>query len=187
MIRRCTEMVKSPLELFFPMRTFLVVSGRTEEDRDVMTANWIIPISSKPPYYVALAINPKRFTFRNIEKYGEFVIAVPDWKLLKVVKHCGIVSKAKDPNKLEGLNLTFKTSRKINTPGILEAVANIECKAVNIEKWGNRFLVIARIVDFSYKQDAWIGRTPNLTAYPLIMQRAWLSVLDYIQVFDDDV
>ena len=175
----------NPVQFFFPMRTFLIVSGQTDEDFDIMTANWISPLSSKPPYYLMVSINPKRYTMDNIWRYGEFVVAVPDLRLIKVVWKCGIYSKRKYPDKLKDLRFT-KIDLGIEdfkTPGLKEAVANIavivEDFLRDIRQYSNRYLVVGKIVGYQYDENAWNGRFPNVDEFPLLMQSAWLDVNKY--------
>ncbi|MCD6301672.1 MAG: flavin reductase, partial [Staphylothermus sp.] len=62
--------------LIYPKRTYLIVSGRLDEEVNIMTADWVTVLSHKPTL-VGVAVSPKRYTHKLIEKYGEYVIAVP--------------------------------------------------------------------------------------------------------------
>ncbi|MEM4037775.1 MAG: flavin reductase, partial [Desulfurococcaceae archaeon] len=70
--------------LLYPIRTYLVVSGRYGEEVNVMAADWVMPVSAKP-FMVAVAIAPTRYTYRLVEKYGEFVVSVPSVENLRDV------------------------------------------------------------------------------------------------------
>ncbi|MGB9827924.1 MAG: flavin reductase [Thermosphaera sp.] len=58
-------------KLLYPMRTYLVVSGRIGEEVNVMTADWVTMVSAEP-FIIAVAISPKRYTHKLITKYKEF-------------------------------------------------------------------------------------------------------------------
>ncbi|MCD6196326.1 MAG: flavin reductase, partial [Staphylothermus sp.] len=47
--------------LLYPLRTYLIVSGRMSEEVNVMTADWVTVLSHKP-VLVGVAISPKRYT-----------------------------------------------------------------------------------------------------------------------------
>jgi flavin reductase (DIM6/NTAB) family NADH-FMN oxidoreductase RutF len=72
---------ESIVQTALPLRTYLVVSERLDEEVNVMAADWVTVVSANP-FIVAVAIAPIRYTYRLVKKYGEFVIAVPGLNML---------------------------------------------------------------------------------------------------------
>ena len=55
--------------LLYPLRTYLIVSG-TLEKPNVMTADWVIPLSFQPEL-VGIGIGKKRYTYELIKRGKE--------------------------------------------------------------------------------------------------------------------
>lgn len=123
-----------------------------------MTADWVTIISSKP-FIICVSIAPTRYTHGLITKYKEFVVSVPTMDMLKDVWIAGTES---GPSKLQKMNITLIPSKKIATPSIKEAVANLECKVIDTKDYGDHTLFISEVVNCSFKEDAFVGNKPNL-------------------------
>jgi len=134
--------------LLYPLRTYLIVSGRMSEEVNVMTADWVTVLSHKP-VLVGVAISPKRYTHRLIEKYGEYVIAVPSKDMLRDVWIAGTESS---PNKLSYMNISFIESKTIKTPSIREALANIECKVVAKNTYGDHTFFVGEVIGYTFNK-----------------------------------
>ncbi|MCC6041365.1 MAG: flavin reductase family protein, partial [Desulfurococcaceae archaeon] len=113
--------------LLYPLRTYLIVSGRLGEEVNVMAADWVTVVSADP-FMVAVAIAPARYTHRLIKKYGEFVLSVPSLDMLRDV---WIVGSEHGPEKLKKTKLKFKQAMRVKTPIIDGALANLECRVVD--------------------------------------------------------
>lgn len=146
----------------YPLRTYLIVSGGRKET-NIMTADWVTPLSFKP-FLVGIAISPRRFSHGLIEKYGEFVIAVPSVEMLKDVWVAGTRS---GPEKLEEMNVTLVDSKKISTPSIAEALVNIECKVIDKIKTGDHDFFVGEVVNVSYDEEFFENGKPNIKKKPL--------------------
>ena len=153
------------LEYLYPLRTFLITSG-TMEKPNVMTADWVTPLSFDPPM-AGVAIAHKRYTKKLIDEYQEFVIAVPTIELLKDVWIAGTVSGAK-VNKAEKLSITFIPSKKVKAPSIKECQANLECKVVKAVETGDHVFYVGEIVNVTYG-DAFKSGAPDIQNYKFIM------------------
>jgi flavin reductase (DIM6/NTAB) family NADH-FMN oxidoreductase RutF len=147
--------------LLYPLRTYLIVSGG--EKPNVMTADWVVPLSFSP-FLVGVAISPKRFSHKLIKTHKEFVIAVPTLELLNEVWKAGTMSGYE---KMEKLNLTLIPSKKVKTPSVSEAVANLECKVVEEKDFGDHTLFVGEVVETTYKEEFFKNDKPNL-AFKLI-------------------
>lgn len=146
--------------LLYPMRTYLIVSGRLDGEVNIMAADWVTVLSFKP-CLVGVAVSPKRYTHRLIKKYGEYVIAVPSIDMLDDVWIAGTMS---GPEKLKNMKITLVDSRRLKTPSIKEALANIECKVIDSRDYGDHTLFVGEVVDYSYKESAYKNSEPVLGA-----------------------
>lgn len=155
------------LELLYPLRTYLIVSG--VEKPNVMTADWVVPLSFEPKL-IGVSVGHKRYTNKLIKEFGEFVVAIPTIELLKDVWIAGTVSGANE-DKLSRLRLTLTKSRKVKVPSIKECQANLECKVAKEVEVGDHTLFVGEIVDASYG-DAFRGGKADLS-YRFIMHASF--------------
>ena len=142
--------------LLYPMRTYLIVSGRLGEEVNVMAADWVTVLSFKPEI-VGVAISPKRYTHRLIERYGEFVIAVPSVGMLRDVWIAGTES---GPQKLRKMKITLVKSRSVLTPSIKEALANIECRVMDKRTYGDHTLFVGEVLSETHESRAYPNGEP---------------------------
>ena len=146
------------VRLLYPLRTYLVVSG-TMEKPNVMTADWVCPLSFDPPM-LGVAISKKRYSYKLIHELKEFVISVPLIDLLDDVWKAGTTS-GRNVDKKQLLSLTFVNSRKVNVPSIKECVANLECKLVKEVETGDHVWFIGEIVNAEYDDEVFRDFIPN--------------------------
>ncbi len=145
--------------LLYPMRTYLVVSGRGEET-DVMAADWVTVVSHKP-VLVGVAVSPERVTWGLIRKHREFVIAVPSVKMLNDVWTAGTEH---GPEKLRNVSFTMVPSKTIQTPSIAQALANLECRLIDERTYGDHTWFVGEVVGSSFKRDAFPHGKPKPSA-----------------------
>ena len=143
--------------LLYPMRTFLIVSGR-EKEVNIMAADWLTYLSTEP-VIIGVTIHPSHYTHHLIKKYKEFVISVPIVNMLKDVL---IAGRKSGPNKLKDMSITLVPSKKIKTPSIEETLANLECKVIDERSYGNYTLFVAEVVDYTQKGEAFKDNKPNI-------------------------
>jgi flavin reductase (DIM6/NTAB) family NADH-FMN oxidoreductase RutF len=146
--------------LLYPLRTYLVVSGRHGEEVDVMAADWVTVVSAKP-MIVAVSIAPTRYTYKLAEKYGEFVVSVPDMGMLQDV---WIVGSEHGPEKLRKTKLELVPAQKVGTPIIRNALANLECKVIGRHPYGDHVLYVGEVVAYHHKDGAYKEFEPKLEA-----------------------
>ncbi|MEM0302918.1 MAG: flavin reductase family protein [Archaeoglobaceae archaeon] len=145
------------LELLYPLRTYLIVSG--VEKPNIMTADWVIPLSFEPKM-LGVSVGHKRYTNKLIKDYKEFVVAVPTIELLRDVWIAGSISGATE-DKISKVKLTLVKSQKIRVPSIKECQANLECKVINEVEVGDHTLFVGEIVNATYG-DAFRGGKADL-------------------------
>ncbi len=146
--------------LLYPMRTYLIVSGSYNEIFNVMAADWVTPLSSKP-FLVGVAISPKRYSYRLIKKYREYVVSVPSLENLDDV---WIVGSESGPEKLKKTKLRFSKGYKVSTPIIENALANIECRVIDERVYGDHEFFVGEVVHVSYKENVFKDFEPDLSA-----------------------
>ncbi len=153
-----------PVEYLYPMRTFLITSG-TLEKPNVMTADWVTPLSINPPL-AGVSIAHKRYTKVLIDEYGEFVISAPTVELLKDVWIAGTISGAKE-NKLSKMSVTLVPSKRVKAPSIKECQANLECRVVKSVETGDHVFYVGEIVEVTHG-DAF-NEKPDVRNYRFIL------------------
>lgn len=154
--------------LLYPKRTYLIVSGKGNK-RNVMAADWLTPLSSKP-FLVGVAISPKNFSHQLINENKEFVISVPTLEMLDDV---WIVGRNHGPEKLKKTKLTFVPSVKIETPGIKEAVANLECKVIDTKKYGNYTFFVGEVIHYTYNKEIFPNNRADVKKAKFLAHSSW--------------
>lgn len=116
---------KSPWTALFPCPVVLVTSTDSNGHPNIITLAWAGTVCSDPPM-VSLGIRPHRHSYKLIEDSGEFVVNIPNEKILKQTDYCGIVS-GKDVDKFSETRFTSIPSEIVKPPLIQECSVNIEC------------------------------------------------------------
>lgn len=114
------------------------------ENSNIATIAWTGIINSEP-MIVYVSIRPSRFSNEIITKTKEFVINLPDEKLVQIADYCGTKS-GKDVDKFKVCNLTKRQSSKIDTPYIEECPINLECKVIDIQKFNSHDMFMAEVI-----------------------------------------
>lgn len=109
-----------------------------------MPAAWNTPLSHDPPLF-GVAIGAGRSTLEIVREYGEMVINLPGKELLGAVMLSGKTS-SRAVDKFKAAGLTRRPSRKLNSPGIEEARAHLECRVVRECPLGDHVLVVGEVV-----------------------------------------
>lgn len=122
----------------------VLVSSGDMQNSNIATIGWSGIINSEP-MLVYVSIRPSRFSNEIITKTREFVINLPDEKLVKVADFCGTKS-GREVNKFEFCGLTKKRSSMMNVPYIEECPINLECQVVDIQKFGSHEMFVAKVV-----------------------------------------
>lgn len=121
-----------------------IISSGDMENSNIATIAWTGIINSEP-MIVYVSIRPSRFSHEIIMKTKEFVINLPDEKLVKIADFCGTKS-GRDFDKFEVCHLTKKQSKEIKAPYIEECPINLECKVIDIQKFASHDMFVAEVV-----------------------------------------
>ncbi|HEY48721.1 MAG TPA: flavin reductase family protein [Dehalococcoidia bacterium] len=115
----------------------VVISVGTWDDANLITLAYVGKVAAKPPV-MAISIRPSRYSSSLIQKYGEFVINVPDSSplQLRAVDFCGTRTGRK-VDKWKELNLTKEKAKEVQAPLIKEFPWNFECRVIERKKIGS--------------------------------------------------
>lgn len=131
-----------------------MISSGDMKNSNIATIAWTGIINSEP-MLVYVSIRPSRFSHEIITKTKEFVINLPNEKLVKQADFCGTKS-GREVDKFEVCGLTKRQSSKINVPFIEECPINLECKVLDIQKFGSHDMFLAEVVS-THCDEAMVG------------------------------
>ncbi|MFH1540757.1 MAG: flavin reductase family protein [Elusimicrobiota bacterium] len=131
----------------------LITTSDKKGKPNVMTLAWTTVVNSEPPI-IAIAMGEQAYSQKLIKETKEFVINIPDKKLMKKVLYCGSIS-GKNIDKIKKAGLTQISSIKIKSPKIKECFAHIECKVINKFKFSDVMLFISKIIYADIEESAW--------------------------------
>ena len=143
-------MMSDALSLLYPRQTVLVTT-RLEGKDNIITLDWSIPVSFKPPL-LAISVAPQRHSFHRLKEAGEFVLAIPTPEMEEAALYCGTHS-GRDTDKFKETGLTKEKAEKVNAPLIREAGANIECRIYESIEAGDHTMFIGEILKEHKKSD----------------------------------
>lgn len=146
--------------LLYPLRTYLVVSGRLGEEVNVMAADWVTVVSAQP-FIVAVSIAPTRYTYKLVKKYGELVISVPS---VEMIKDVWLAGSEHGPQKLRKTGFEFVQASRVRVPIIKNALANLECRVVNEHNYGDHVLFVCEVLAYHHREGAFKNNEPQLSA-----------------------
>ena len=139
------EVSKERATRFLSSGNVILVTSAFKDKVNIVTLAWKTPLSHNPPL-VGVSIAKSHLSCELIEKSEEFVINIPDYKLLDGVLFCGKVS-GRDVDKFQKAKLTSaKAKRLIKTPIILECIGNIECYVRDIKEFGDHKFFVGEII-----------------------------------------
>jgi flavin reductase (DIM6/NTAB) family NADH-FMN oxidoreductase RutF len=129
----------------------VLVTTYDGKKNNVMTISWTMVLDFTPRF--AMTTGEWNYSFAALRKTKECVISIPTVDMLDKVVGIGTCS-GKDTDKFEKFKLTPVKGKKVNAPLIKEALANIECKVVEIIKRHNIMVLdaVAAYVDRSRKE-----------------------------------
>jgi flavin reductase (DIM6/NTAB) family NADH-FMN oxidoreductase RutF len=131
-------------ERLYPNPVVLVSSSNGVKD-NIITLAWAGTVCSNPPM-ISISIRPSRFSHELISSSKEFVINIPDEKMIGVCEFCGTKS-GRDFEKFKELRITKEKGLVINTPTIKECPVNIECRVKDIIHLGTHDVFIGEILN----------------------------------------
>ena len=129
---------------FLPLCCVFVVSTDKEGKPSGMLASWFMQTSFNPPL-IAVSVGKTRHTYNLIKQSGEFVIAVPGKELEEAAMTFGTKS-GRDMDKFKETGLKTGKAKFIESPLLIEATINYECKLLQEFDTGDHTIFIAEVV-----------------------------------------
>lgn len=139
-----------PDTILAPIPAVMVSCGNMEK-ANILTIAWTGIINSEPPL-VYVSIRPTRYSYQIIKDNMEFVINIPDEKLVWEADFCGTKS-GKNTDKFSEAKLTKEECKFVKAPAIAECPISLECKVKEIKELGSHHMFIAEIVSVNATKD----------------------------------
>ena len=95
---------------------------------------------------ITVAIRPERLSYEYIKESGDFVVNLPNSKMVRQVDYCGVRS-GRQIDKIKEMNFTTENSKDVFAPLISECPISLECKVKSITPLGTHDLFLAEIVN----------------------------------------
>ncbi len=137
--------------LLNPVPVVLVSCGDIGGLRNMITIAWAGTVASDPAM-VSISIRPERYSYNMIKKSGEFVINLPNRRMVRWVDLCGVIS-GKDHDKFKETGLTPIPAQHLKAPLIAEAPLSLECQVTSIIPLGSHDLFLAKVLGVQVDQN----------------------------------
>lgn len=144
----------------YPEQVVLAITQNEQGRVNLMAIGWICTASDEPPMFV-MGIDENAYTLELIRQNKEFVIAYPSENMAKETLFVG-TTHGHAIDKGTKCGLTFSEASQVNVPLLSDAVANFECRLVDIVRPGDCPLVIGEITAAHVNADESIKRLYNL-------------------------
>jgi flavin reductase (DIM6/NTAB) family NADH-FMN oxidoreductase RutF len=132
-----------PGTLLYPVPVVLVSCGDMQGIKNMITIAWAGTVASDP-VMVSISVRPERYSYKLIKESGEFVINLPNRRMVRAVDFCGVVS-GKDYDKFQATGLTPVEAGHVKAPVIREAPLALECRVTSIIPLGSHDLFLAKV------------------------------------------
>ncbi len=136
-----------------------VVTVKSGDKLNAMTAAWAIPVSHRPAL-VVVHIAPQRYTHDLIMDAKEFGLSILSEDQLEISQHAGTLS-GRNADKFASGIIKTKPSKVISTPVLDGCVATMECRLEKAIAMGDHTIFVGRVVA--------LERDPNRK--PLLLHR----------------
>lgn len=130
----------------------MITTVNEDGDPNAMTAAWVT-FASFNPRLITVAIGKNRYTFKNIEENGEFVLNIPGKDLLDQCFEVGRVSYSDNPDKLEEAGVELIESEETEVPRVKGSLAWFECRAKDKFEAGDHYLILGEILNKEKTRD----------------------------------
>lgn len=134
----------------YPIPAVMVSCGDMK-DSNIITVAWTGIINTNPAMCY-ISIRPERYSYKLIEKYGEFVINLTNETLTYATDWCGVKS-GQNVDKFKEMKLTKEKANFVACPMISESPVSIECKVKEIKKLGSHHMFIAEVLAINVDDD----------------------------------
>lgn len=142
--------ISSAFTKYIPYNFAFVLSCDKNAKPSGMIVAWHMKVSYEPPL-MAVAIFNTQNTKKLIEQSKEFVLAVPNKKLLKAISIFG----ENHGDKIDKFKISKVKTRKakfVKTPLLSDATLNYECKVIKKIKTGDHTIFIGKVLAAHYNE-----------------------------------
>jgi flavin reductase (DIM6/NTAB) family NADH-FMN oxidoreductase RutF len=136
--------VETAWERKYPEQVVLAITRNSEGRVNLMAIGWVCIASDEPPMFL-IGIDDNAYTLELIRQHKEFVIAYPSAEMADATLYVGTTHGHKEDKGVR-CGLKFIPGDKVNVPILADAVANFECRLVEITRPGNCPLIVGEIV-----------------------------------------
>lgn len=150
------EVIKQKVTRLMNCSPVILVTAGYEGKTNITTCAWNIPLSQASAT-VAIALAKKHFSSELIKKSSEFIINIPEFKLLDKVMFCGSASgRDRDKFKESGLRAEKACVLK-NAPKIAQCCAAIECSLTETKEVNDHYLFFGEAVYAEAETDLFVN------------------------------
>jgi flavin reductase (DIM6/NTAB) family NADH-FMN oxidoreductase RutF len=142
----------TPGTALYPAPAVLVTVGDAAGKSNVVTLAWAGVVNSQPPM-VGISIRPGRYSAELLKEIGEFVVNIPDQRLLWAVDRCGMIS-GRDVNKWDASTLTPIPAEKVRPPLVSQCPICMECVVRQVIPLGSHDLYLGEVVALHVEDSA---------------------------------
>jgi flavin reductase (DIM6/NTAB) family NADH-FMN oxidoreductase RutF len=169
---------------FQPSRIVMaVLKDQERRSINLITLCFHMYCSYKPPM-MAFSIFHAAHSFSLVLDAAECVLSIPGERLANTAMYCGLET-GRQVDKFAECGLSTTPSKRIEVPGIQEAIANVELRLVQKVRTGDHVTVIGEVVNFSVDKEknerCLISVGPRQAGYELLAR----SGIHRIAVVDD--
>ena len=143
----------------YPEQVVLAITKNEQGRVNLMAVGWTCTVSEEPPMFL-LGIDEHAYTLELIRKNKEFVVAYPCVEMAAETLYLG-TTHGHQEDKGAKCGLKFAAADKVKVPLLVDAVANFECRLVDIVQPGDCPLVIGEIVAAHVNTDDSVKRLFN--------------------------
>ena len=128
----------------YPEQVVLVTTRSREGKPNVMAVGWVA-IASSDPWMFVLGIDDEALTYALIRKTREFVVAFPGERQATETLFVG-THHGHRMDKFAECGLRTQAAAVVKAPLVRDAVANFECRLVEITRPGDCPLIVGQVV-----------------------------------------
>ncbi len=139
------KVVVDPMRPVYPTPAALITCVSPEGRPNIITLGEVFNVSLRRPPIVGLAIRKATFSHGLISATREFVVNLPDRKLVRETDLCGAFS-GRDTDKFAESGLTPVAADKVKPPLIAECPLNIECRLLRVQEIGDHDLFLGEVL-----------------------------------------
>lgn len=175
-------------EYFQPSKILLgIIPDFNKNGFNIITLCFTMTCSYKPPM-ISFAVEKKNYSYELALSASEIVMAIPGKSLAKQTMDCGFYS-GRDTDKFTICNFSKQEMPNIKTPGIREAIANIELKVVNRIITGDHVTIFCEVLGYHLNEDRTeenlLAVSKNSVGYQVLIKKGMhrIGIIDSTSTF----